>query len=234
MERSNPQDRQNSAARSDALKRTRFTLQPGACMISVVTVLVFIGQKLAGGDAWRQAAGMVAANFKSFPSLISVGEGQAIPAWMTLFTYIFLHAGWIHLLNNMIAIWFVGHLAEICWGTRRYVIAYLGFGAVCGFYGVVLDPGTPEALVGASLAICAVAGAFMADRAEQNGLRFYKLMIAAELVALLFVFVWFVPGWKHCDHGNSLMLHFLPFLTGWLTVRIWNSIMRHPARAQYC
>jgi membrane associated rhomboid family serine protease len=212
----------------------RFTPLPGTLSLLIITVLVFIGQNAAGIQKWRQAAGVIPANFKGLASLFSVGEGQVIPVWLTLFTYIFLHVAWIHLLNNLVAIWLLGNMAEIRWGTRRFVIAYLAFGAVGGLFGVLMYPGTVEALAGASLAFCALGGAIMAYRREYNRqrVRFLKVILVVEWISLLFVILWFVPGRKHSDQGNSLVLHFLPFMSGWFTVRISNVMMRIKASQQ--
>jgi membrane associated rhomboid family serine protease len=76
-----------------------------------------------------------------------------------LITYQFVHAGFLHLLVNMLGIWFAGNILERILGIRRFVIFYL----VCGIFGgllqIALSPG-PATVVGASGAVCGLVAAF--------------------------------------------------------------------------
>jgi membrane associated rhomboid family serine protease len=51
--------------------------------------------------------------------------------WQFL-TYQFVHAGLLHLLVNMLGLWFAGNVLERIMGVRRFVLLYLTCGAVCG------------------------------------------------------------------------------------------------------
>ncbi len=48
-----------------------------------------------------------------------------------IFTHMFMHAGLLHLLFNMYALWLFGSVLERLWGTKRFIFYYLvtGFGA---------------------------------------------------------------------------------------------------------
>ena len=48
-----------------------------------------------------------------------------------LFTYMFMHGGWEHILFNMFALWMFGSTVERAWGSRRFVFFYIfcGIGA---------------------------------------------------------------------------------------------------------
>ena len=48
-----------------------------------------------------------------------------------LLTPIFLHAGWLHIITNMLTLWFIGPLAEAAFGHRKFLGLYL-FGGVVG------------------------------------------------------------------------------------------------------
>jgi membrane associated rhomboid family serine protease len=84
---------------------------------------------------------------------------------LTLFTHLFLHGGWDHLLANMIGLWLFGSHVEEALGRLEYLLFYLGGGVAAGFLHVLmastLMPGAAGVpLVGASGALFAVLGLF--------------------------------------------------------------------------
>ena len=56
-----------------------------------------------------------------------------------LASYMFLHAGWQHIIFNMLALWMFGSTIEDVWGGKRFLIFYLicGIGAALFQIGVV-------------------------------------------------------------------------------------------------
>lgn len=71
-----------------------------------------------------------------------------------LFTYQFLHGNELHLLLNMVALWFAGRELEHVLGTKRYLTLYFTGGVVGGLVQVLVYPNIP--LIGASASVCAV------------------------------------------------------------------------------
>jgi membrane associated rhomboid family serine protease len=90
-----------------------------------------------------------------FPYLALSRDGLASGGWWLLVTHAFLHANLLHLVVNMVALWFTGPLLEELLGPLRYLLLYLG-GAVCG--GIIQTLATPGSvdLVGASGSVCAL------------------------------------------------------------------------------
>ena len=79
-------------------------------------------------------------------------DSSALPSgWWTLATYMFVHAGLVHLALNMFMLWSFGPRLEEVWGTRAFVAFYLW----CGLGGAVAHLLVVRAghLVGASAAI---------------------------------------------------------------------------------
>lgn len=52
--------------------------------------------------------------------------------WWRLISYQFLHSGFWHIALNMLGLFFLGPSLERAWGSRRFVMFYLGCGAVAG------------------------------------------------------------------------------------------------------
>ncbi len=83
------------------------------------------------------------------------GEGLAAGAWWQLVTHQFLHGNTIHLLFNMLGLWFAGRELERVIGTRTFLGLYFVGGVVGGLAQLVFVPSTPL-LIGASGAVYAV------------------------------------------------------------------------------
>jgi membrane associated rhomboid family serine protease len=79
----------------------------------------------------------------------------------SLFTYMFLHADWGHLLGNMIFLWVFGDDVEEALGRVRFLIFYLSCGALAGLIYVASDLYSDAPLIGASGAIAGVVVAYV-------------------------------------------------------------------------
>jgi membrane associated rhomboid family serine protease len=79
----------------------------------------------------------------------------------SLFTYMFLHADWGHLLGNMIFLWVFGDDVEEALGRVRFLIFYLGCGALAGLTYVASDLYSDSPLIGASGAVAGVVVAYV-------------------------------------------------------------------------
>ena len=77
------------------------------------------------------------------------------------FTSQFLHAGWLHLLGNMLFLWVFGNNIEDRLGRVRFLPFYLLCGAIAALGQVLTDASSPSPLIGASGAIAGVLGAYI-------------------------------------------------------------------------
>jgi membrane associated rhomboid family serine protease len=93
------------------------------------------------------------------PSLACVVE--AAPAYHTVFTSMFMHGGWFHILSNMWFLWIFGNNVEDSMGHVRFAVFYLLCGLVAAGLQVASNPGSAVPMVGASGAIGGVMGAYV-------------------------------------------------------------------------
>ena len=117
---------------------------------------------------------------KSFENVFYIKYGY-IPArggMFTIFSSIFLHGGYAHLLFNMLFLWLSGCNIEDMWGRVIYPIFYLLGGVFATLAHGMMHPASYIPLIGASGAIAAVMGAFM--------IRMYDTKI--HFVYLIFMF----------------------------------------------
>jgi membrane associated rhomboid family serine protease len=74
-----------------------------------------------------------------------------------LVTHMFAHAGWSHIIFNMLGLWMFGTMLERIWGPKKFLIFYLECGLAAGIAHLFL---TDSAAVGASGAIMGLLAAF--------------------------------------------------------------------------
>lgn len=86
------------------------------------------------------------------------GFRPAAPRIGTLLFSLFLHAGLMHLVGNMLFLWIYGDNVEHAIGHGRYLIAYLATGIAATLFHTVFDPSSELPLIGASGAISGVLG----------------------------------------------------------------------------
>lgn len=128
-----------------------------------------------------------------------------IPEPVTLITYQFLHAGWWHLISNMLFLWVFADNVEDAFGHAAFAMLYLVCGIAAGLAHVVLAPFSNAPLIGASGAVSGILGAYVIlyPKARVWILLFMRLplRIGAQWVLggwfLLQVFSWWM------DSGNA-------------------------------
>ncbi len=126
-----------------------------------VSILVFLWQMSLGEEMQRvvYSLGMIPASLfgeKSLPPELAV-----VPAWMTLFTSMFMHGGWMHLIGNMLYLWIFGNNVEDAMGHARFILFYLLCGIAAAMAQALPNPGSEIPMIGASGAISGVLGAYL-------------------------------------------------------------------------
>jgi len=81
-------------------------------------------------------------------------------AWYTLFSSMFLHGGWFHIIGNMWFLWVFGDNVEDAMGSFRFVVFYLLCGLAAAAAQIAANPASTVPMVGASGAIGGVMGAY--------------------------------------------------------------------------
>jgi membrane associated rhomboid family serine protease len=105
------------------------------------------------------------------------GYVPAEPRLLTLFTSMFLHGGWMHLLGNMLFLWLAGGSLEDRWGRVLFLLLYLASGVVAALLHAAMTPHSPVPMVGASGAIAGLMGAFLVRLARTRIRFFYWFLI---------------------------------------------------------
>ena len=87
--------------------------------------------------------------------------GGEWPPIFSVFTYMFLHAGWSHIIGNMLFLWVFGDNIEDAFGSVRFFFFYMLCGAAGGIAHMLSTPNSVVPLVGASGAVAGVVAAYL-------------------------------------------------------------------------
>jgi membrane associated rhomboid family serine protease len=129
---------------------TRRTLPLVTYALIALNVLFFFVE-LSGGDAFVEKWAFVPGRFLANP----LGDS------LTLFTAMFMHAGWVHLGGNMLYLWIFGDNVEDRFGHRNFIVFYLLCGIAATFAQLAFSAGSNVPNLGASGAIAGVLGAYL-------------------------------------------------------------------------
>jgi membrane associated rhomboid family serine protease len=114
---------------------------------------------------------------------------------VTVFTSMFLHGGFAHLLGNMLFLWIFGDNVEDNMGHGRYLAFYLLCGVLAGLAQVAVDPLSPLPGIGASGAISGVLGAYLVlypHAVVSLVVPLFLLFPVIDVPAVVMIGVWFL------------------------------------------
>ena len=144
----------------------------------------------------------------------------------------FVHAGWLHLLGNMLFLWVFGNNVEDRFGRVRYGVFYLLAGVVSAYAYAYSAPDSTDTLVGASGAIAGVLGAYLMLFPRAKVLT-VVIVLPLWLRAWVVLGVWFLLQVANAqlsaganNGGIGYLVHVVGFLVG-VAYGLWYR-QRHP------
>jgi membrane associated rhomboid family serine protease len=146
----------------------------------VMNVLFFLVE-MSGGDAFIMKWAFVPSRFLANP----IGD------FATLFTSMFMHAGWLHLGGNMLYLWIFGDNVEDRFGHAKFTIFYLLCGLGATFAQLMFSLGSNVPNLGASGAIAGVLGAYIM-MFPQGSVRVLQGQRIIQVPALIVIGLWIV------------------------------------------
>src|SRR6266480_1228541 len=145
-----------------------------------LNLLVFFVEQ-SGGDAFVMQWAFVPRRFLANPA----GD------FLTLFTAMFMHAGWVHLGGNMLYLWIFGDNVEDRFGHIKFTIFYLLCGLAATFAQLMFSLGSNVPNLGASGAIAGVLGAYIL-LFPQGTVRVFQGQRVIQMPALIVIGFWIV------------------------------------------
>lgn len=162
----------------------------------------------------------------------------------TIISSLFLHAGWLHILGNMVFLWVFGDNVEDRLGHVGYLIFYLLAGIAATLTQGLIDPSSIVPVLGASGAIAGVLGAYLVFFPGARVTAFIPFIIPIPLYlpAFILIGIWFaqnlvsgvatITNTGTPDATVAFFAHIGGFVFGMLVAFVLRAASRPPARAQ--
>lgn len=112
-----------------------------------------------------------------------------------VFTSMFIHAGWLHLIGNMLFLFVFGRSIEDRFGHGRFLLLYFLCGVGAAFADIMFNVGSQVPTIGASGAIAGILGAYLVSYPRARITTLIPLLIifwTVRLPALLVLGYWFL------------------------------------------
>lgn len=180
-----------------------------------INLYVFL-QTLSQPAHFYQLFGLVPARYTSVHTWAYFGITSQVTA---LFSFMFLHGGWMHVLGNMLSLYIFGDNVEDRLGHGRYLLFYLAGGLISGLSHVLLNPGSTVPTIGASGAVAAVMGAYFLLYPRARVLTLVPLFFIPlffEIPAFVFLGLWFVMQFLNATGGNASPIAWWAHIGGFL------------------
>ncbi|NQV36393.1 MAG: rhomboid family intramembrane serine protease [Candidatus Marinimicrobia bacterium] len=115
--------------------------------------------------------------------------------FITIFTSMFIHGGFVHIIGNMWFLWIFGDNVESALGHVKYVLFYIICGAVAGLSQIIMDVNSIIPMVGASGAVSGVLAGYMVKYPRARVHVFIFLFIfftTIQVPAFIVIGIWFL------------------------------------------
>ncbi|MDU4960556.1 MAG: rhomboid family intramembrane serine protease [Sporomusaceae bacterium] len=151
----------------------------------------------------------------------------AVADYSPLFSNLFLHGGWLHIIGNMWYLWLFGDNVEDWLGRLPFLAFFLLTGLIANLTHILLDPFSTIPVIGASGAVSGILGAYLilypTARIKTLVPIFIFLQIF-EIPAMLFLGLWFflqLQGSAAAGSNIAWWAHVGGFLAGMLLIKIF-------------
>jgi membrane associated rhomboid family serine protease len=205
------------------LRSTERVTQTAVVTASLIAVnlLIFVYEFSIGPEALEQ----VAATWGIVPDRLRL---------VTLFTSMFLHGGWMHVLGNMLFLWVFGRNLEDLIGGGRFIVFYLLCGLAAAIVQVITNPYSRVPTIGASGAIAGVMGAYLIKFPRARIITLVPIFVfitTLEIPAAVLLLYWFgiqfLSGFgslaqsDYTGGGVAWFAHVGGFIAGMLLIRLF-------------
>ena len=195
-------------------------------LIISLCVLIFLTQLVSQ----TYKTGQLFYSYGLIPSVL-MGHNQLpldlyiIPAWLTIFTSMFMHGGFMHLAGNMLYMWIFADNIEDNLGGKNFFIFYVLSGIGAAMTQVLIDTHSQVPMVGASGAIGGVLGAYLINHPNAKVLVLIPFGFFTQLIKIKALYVlgfWFILQFISSGGGVAYAAHIGGFVSGMFLILIFN------------
>lgn len=172
-------------------------------VLIVLNSVVFLYQLATGLDQATFQFGLIPAHLLGHEPAITTRQAEIFaqaaqlnfsPAWVTIFTSMFMHGSWMHIIGNMWFLWIFGNNIEDIMGKGKFLAFYLVSGVVAALSQAFLNADSLVPMVGASGAVAGVLGAYLVCYPGSRVICLITAFIITtiEVPAFIVLGMWFV------------------------------------------
>ena len=189
-------------------------------------VLIFLIQ--LGSESYK--TGQLFYSYGLIPSVL-MGHNTlpmdlyAVPGYVTIFTSMFMHGGFMHLIGNMLYMWIFADNIEDNLGPLKFLIFYLLAGIGAAMTQVLMDTYSQVPMVGASGAIGGVLGAYLINHPNARVLVLIPFGFFSQLIKIRALYVlgfWFILQFISTGGGVAYAAHIGGFVSGMILILFFN------------
>ena len=189
-------------------------------------ILVFLMQ--LGSQSYK--TGQLFYSYGLIPSVL-MGHNQlpmdlyAVPAFVTIFSSMFMHGGFMHIIGNMLYMWIFADNIEDDLGPSKFIIFYLLSGIGAAMTQVLMDTHSQVPMVGASGAIGGVLGAYLINHPKAKVLVLIPFGFFSQLIKIKALYVlgfWFILQFISSGGGVAYAAHIGGFVSGMILILFFN------------
>ena len=154
-----------------------------------------------------------------------------VPSFITIFTSMFMHGGFMHLIGNMLYMWIFADNIEDNLGPTKFIIFYLFSGIGAAMAQVLMDTNSQIPMIGASGAIGGVLGAYLINHPNAKVLVLIPFGFFSQLIKIRALYVlgfWFVLQFINSSlmssegGGVAYAAHIGGFVSGMILILFFN------------
>ena len=195
-------------------------------LLIILCVLIFLMQ--LGSQSYK--TGQLFYSYGLIPSVL-MGHNQLpmdlyiIPGYLTIFTSMFMHGGFMHLIGNMLYMWIFADNIEDNLGPIKFTIFYFLSGVGAAMAQVLMDTYSQVPMVGASGAIGGVLGAYLINHPNAKVLVLIPFGFFSQLIKIRALYVlgfWFVLQFISSGGGVAYAAHIGGFVSGMILILFFN------------
>jgi len=189
-------------------------------------VLVFLAQF----SSQSYKTGQLFYSYGLIPSVL-MGHNQlpmdlyVIPGFLTIFTSMFMHGGFMHLAGNMLYMWIFADNIEDNLGTTKFLFFYFLSGIGAAMTQVLIDTHSQVPMIGASGAIGGVLGAYLINHPNAKVLVLIPFGFFTQLLKIKALYVlgfWFILQFISSGGGVAYAAHIGGFVSGMILILFFN------------
>ena len=171
------------------------------CLIALCS-FIFLWQSTLPINLYNEAIN----NFGVIPVAVLGEKESYINPYLTIFTSMFMHGSWMHLISNMVFLWIFGDNIEDSMGHKKFIVFYFLSGICAALLQAIIDPSSDIPMIGASGAIAGVLGAYLVLHPKANVNVLFWLFIFITVIkvpAFIVLSIWIISQFFSASVGSE-------------------------------